>query len=127
MAQRKLISIQVDNTSNTVIRKMTQYNIMLTERGIKVKTITRKRTHLSNGKRSSKNNKILFKIYKQTNQKERVKVKSGNNTKPIVRKSQMKKMEQDQEESISKAMQQLSFERKSIELGDKPEQKQRKK
>lgn len=105
MAERELISIIMDNTSNTAIRNVTQYNIILTERGLKLKTIISKRAHHRNGNRST----VVLKIYKNTNNNERVKVKSGKHTKIIVNNSKIKKIKRREEKTITKAMQQLSI------------------
>lgn len=56
MAERELISLIMDNTSNTAIQNITQYHIIVTERGIKLKAIINKRVHHNNEKRS----KIFF-------------------------------------------------------------------
>lgn len=128
MPQRKLISIGMDDASSSVNRKITEYNIIITEHGIKLKTIVKNHTYRNNRTRTYRNdkkNKILLKIFKTTDKRERVKIKSGRKTKIIVQKAKMKKIQREEEELITNAMQQLSVKRKSTQLNDEPEKRQR--
>lgn len=144
MAHRELISISVDNKSNTVKGVITQYEIFLTENGHKIQKITKQRIKRRGGKHSTKD-KILLRVYRNTNQREHVKVKPGKNTKINIRepdikkmkcekvmqksyicKSKMKSMQHEEEDAITNAMQQLSIQRNNNRMFDKPLKKQRK-
>lgn len=118
----------MDDASSSVNRKITEYNIIITEHGIKLKTIVKNHTYRNNRTRTYRNdkkNKILLKIFKTTDKRERVKIKSGRKTKIIVQKAKMKKIQREEEELITNAMQQLSVKRKSTQLNDEPEKRQR--
>lgn len=123
MPQRKMISIEL-NWKRANGRDV-EYNIILTDKGLKVQKITRKSLLRKKGKNNKKNS-VLLKIYKKTNGQEYVRVKPYAKTKLVVRKRKMRKIKNEEEGAIVEAMKNMTLnKRHTNENVEPPKKKQR--
>lgn len=89
-----------------------EYKLFSTTSGLKIKKITKK-----SSKNSIKRSTVSLKIYKKTNAKQEVKITSTTNTKMILHKTKMKKINYTEEHDLATEMTKLTIgaEKRKIE------------
>lgn len=106
-----VLSFDVDWKPNLPSEKPIQFNIFLTEKGIKVKKSIRRDLTISDKTR------ISFKVHQRKMKREKIKIKQTKRSEIILKKSKaIKKKDShtnDEEEAMIKIMQRLSLKRRA--------------